>query len=418
MATSDNILTQVETYQESSLALLINQNPWIATANKKFNNFENYTGQLGSTVTFDKAPRFISNQSLVATFQGAEQRVQSLTVDQAENVAYSFTAQQFIFNVDEYMDKFGRAAINELGSRVGENIAENAVSNTYRTFNVPGPGSNVIQPINSYQQYAQALANYRNFGSPNAEAEVYVSDTTIPAVTGSGLQEFALNRNNEIANSWMLGKFSNAEFYSSNLLPIHTAGSAGNAGDVLTVDAIDPTGTLLTLSNASSDIDTYKDGDIITLATAGYDAGAVANSLFFLGFTGHQQTSQFVQVRVVGNVDSVAGVATVQVFPALIDDPTNANSNVNTSVVGAEARVCPSHRAGLIQSGQSLFVAMPQLPEETPFPTGNMVDTDSGASFRMYFGSLFGQNERGFVNDVIWGSTLVPEYAMRVAYPL
>lgn len=418
MATSDNILQQVITYQESSLALLINQNPWIATANKKFNNFDTFAGNLGDTVSFDLPPRFIANSTLVATFQGAEQRVQNLAVDQAENVAYSFSAQQFIFNVDEYMDKFGRAAINELGSRVGQNVAQNAVNNTYRTFNVPAQASNTITPINSYQQYAQALANFRNFGSPNAEAEVYVSDTTIPSVVGSGLNEFAVNRNNEIANSWMLGKFSNAEFYSSNLLPIHTAGTAGNAGDVLTVDAIDPTGTLLTLSGASSDIDTYKDGDIITLATAGYDAGAVANSLFFLGFTGHQQTSQFVQVRVVGNADSVAGVATVQVFPALIDDPTNANSNVNTSVVGAEARACPSHRAGLITAGKPLFVALPRLPEEVPFPTANATDPDSGASFRMYYGSKFAENERGFVNDVIWGSTLVPEYSMRIAYPL
>jgi hypothetical protein len=142
MATSDNILQQVITYQESSLALLINQNPWIATANKKFNNFDSFAGNLGDTVSFDLAPRFVANSTLVATFQGAEQREQNLTVDQAENVAYSFSAQQFIFNVDEYMDKFGRAAINELGSRVGQSVAQNAIDNTYRTFNVPAPTSN------------------------------------------------------------------------------------------------------------------------------------------------------------------------------------------------------------------------------------------------------------------------------------
>jgi hypothetical protein len=418
MATTDNILQQVITYQESSLALLINQNPWIATANKKFNNFDTFAGNLGDTVSFDLPPRFIANSTLVATFQGAEQRVQNLAVDQAENVAYSFSAQQFIFNVDEYMDKFGRAAINELGSRVGQNIAENAINNTYRTFNVPAPLSNDITPINSYQQYAQALANFRNFGSPNAEAEVYVSDVSIPGVVGSGLNEFALDRNNEIANSWMLGKFSNAEFYSSNLLPIHTAGSAGQLGDVLTVDSIDVTGTMVTLSGASSDVDTYKAGDIITFATAGYDAGTSANSLYFLGFTGHQQTAQFVQARVVADAVSAAGVATVQVFPALIQDPTDANSNINQALAGNEARALTSHRAGLITAGKPLFVAMPRLPEEVPFPTANATDPDSGASFRMYYGSKFAENERGFVNDVIWGSTLVPEYSMRIAYPL
>ena len=44
MAVPTNILEQVITYQESSLALLVNQNPWIATANKKFNNFDQFAG--------------------------------------------------------------------------------------------------------------------------------------------------------------------------------------------------------------------------------------------------------------------------------------------------------------------------------------------------------------------------------------
>jgi hypothetical protein len=61
---------------------------------------------------------------------------------------------------------------------------------------------------------------------------------------------------------------------------------------------------------------------------------------------------------------------------------------------------------------------MPRLPEEIPFPTANKSDPESGVSLRMYYGSLFGQNQRGFVNDVIWGKTLVPEYAMRLLFPL
>jgi hypothetical protein len=62
------------------------------------------------------------------------------------------------------------------------------------------------------------LANYRNYGAPNAKAKAYVDDVTIPSVVGSGLNQFATDRNNEIANSWMLGDFSNCEFMSSNLL--------------------------------------------------------------------------------------------------------------------------------------------------------------------------------------------------------
>jgi hypothetical protein len=80
--------------------------------------------------------------------------------------------------------------------------------------------------------------------------------------------------------------------------------------------------------------------------------------------------------------------------------------------------VLPSHRAGAIVGGNALFLAMPMLPEEVPFPTANKTDPDSGVSMRMYYGSLFGQNQRGFVHDAIWGSTLVDEYSMRLVFPL
>jgi len=412
MAVPNNILEQVITYQESSLALLVNQNPWIATSNKKFNNFDSFMGQLGSTVSFDLPPRFVTTPSLVASFQGSEQRVQNLTVDQELSVSYAFSAQQFIFNVDDYMDKFGRSAVAEMGAKIGGNIAQNAITHTYRAY---GDG---VTPINSYQQYAQALANYRNYGAPNAKAKAYVDDVTIPSVVGSGLNQFATDRNNEIANSWMLGDFSNCEFMSSNLLQVHNAGTVGNDGEVLTVDAIDPTGTILTLIGATPSTATLFEGDILNVKnTAG--AGGT-NTLKFLQFIGHQVSAQDVQVRVTADATADgAGVLTVSVFPALIDDLTDSNASVNQTVVGADdVTALPSHRAGLICAGDPLYLAMPMLPEMVPYPTASTNDPDTGAAMRMYYGSVFGENEYGFINDTIWGSTLVDEYAMRLVYPL
>jgi hypothetical protein len=61
---------------------------------------------------------------------------------------------------------------------------------------------------------------------------------------------------------------------------------------------------------------------------------------------------------------------------------------------------------------------MPKLPEEVPFPTANEHDADTGVSIRQYYGSLFGQNQRGMIHDAIWGSTLVDEMAIAVVFPL
>ena len=91
MAVPNNILQQVQTYQLSNLAYLQNLNCFVSTANTKFKNFVKMTANLGDKVTFDLPPRFTTAQSLVATFQSADQRVQNLTVDQAINISYAFT---------------------------------------------------------------------------------------------------------------------------------------------------------------------------------------------------------------------------------------------------------------------------------------------------------------------------------------
>jgi hypothetical protein len=61
---------------------------------------------------------------------------------------------------------------------------------------------------------------------------------------------------------------------------------------------------------------------------------------------------------------------------------------------------------------------MPQLPDQSPYVTGNAVDPDSGASFRHYYGTVFGQNQMGTIRDAIWGKTLVSDYALKLVFTL
>lgn len=406
-----NILQQVQTYQMSSLALLQNLSCFISTANTEFKDFEKLEANLGTTVTFDLPPRFTSNTSLVATFQGVQQRVQSLTVNNAFNVAYEFSNQEFIFNVEEYMDRFGKSAVAELGAVVEANVAQNCVTAPYRFF---GDG---INPINSYGQLASALAFYRNYGAPIDNTRAYLEDLSVPAIVNSGLNQFAMKRNDEIANSWWLGDFSNCSFYQSNLLPVHVAGTVGNSAQVLTVISIDVTGTILTLSGATpSDPNAILQFDKLQFQ----DGVSGQPNIRYLTFVGHQPSGNPVQVQATANAAAdVSGHVVVTITPALISTAGDINENITVPVAaGMQLKALPTHRSGAIIGGNSLFLAMPRLPEETPFPTAASSDPDTGVSMRMYYGSLFGQNQRGFVNDVIWGSTLVPEYSMSLIFPL
>lgn len=415
MAAPSSTLQAVQTYQASGLGYLQNLYCGIATANTKFKNFQNEVGQLGATVGFDRPVRYVAEDSLVANFQGTTQLVETLTVNQAASVAFSFTNQDYVFNAEKYVDDFNMSAVAELGAKVEANLWDSTIINqTYRTY-YSGITSNAIDPITSFTQLAASLAGYRNFGSPNGGVKCYLPDTAVPAIVGSGLSQFVMNRNEELANSWELGKFSNSDWYQSNLLPLHTAGSIGDDGETMTVVSINPAGTQLTLNGVTASTATLKEGDIIEFN----DNVTGHPNMRFLTYVGHKPCAQKVQVRVTADATADGtGEIVVDIFPALVSDLTSPNANINNAVAaGMELKCLPSHRAGVIIGGNALFLAMPKLPDEDPFPTASEYDPDSGVSLRVYRGSKFGENERGFVTDCIWGQTLVADYAMRIAFP-
>lgn len=414
MAVPSNILQQVQTYQRSNLAYLQNLNCFIATANTKFKDFNKLTANLGDTVSFDLPVRFTTGDSLVVTFQPAVQRVETLTVDRAKNVSYAFTAQQFIFNVEDYMEQFGKGATEELAAEIEADVAQVCVEAPYRFY------GNGVTPINSFGQLAEALALYRNYGAAKNDTKFYLSDIAQSAIVNSGLNQFAQRRNDEMANSWDVGDFDRAAFYVSNLLPVHTAGSVGQDGTVLTVvsvvkDANDAVVQIVFSGAGASDADAVKLHDKFQFS----DGVAGQTNMRFRTFIGHKVSQNPVQFRATADAGSTGGgQVTVDIYPPL-KAAAGQDQNINVEIAaGMQVTALPSHRAGLITAGNPLFLGMPMLPEEVPFPTGNETDEDTGVSMRQYYGSLFGQNQRGMIHDCIWGRKLIPEYSMSIIFPL
>ena len=409
-----NFLVQVQTYQRANVAYAQNLCPMIHETNKRFENFQNMTGNLGQTVTFDLQPRFTTTDSLVAQFQDAVQRVQSLTVDQQISVSYQFTAQEMIFNVEDYMKTFGRGATLNIGSKIESNVALNCATGPYRFY-----GDGVTQ-ISTPLQLAQALALFRNYGVPPNDTKGFLSDLAIPGIVNSGLSQFALNRNNEEALSWQLGDFSRCEWFESNLLPVHVAGTEGTQGSTLTVVSV--------TTNAS--------GAVTAITFSGTHAASDANSvlaydrfqfqngvagqpnLLFLTFNGQQVSGSPVQFKATTNAASTGGSQVTVTLDNPLQSASGEGQNINNSIVaGMQVKVLPTHRAGMIYSGDSFFLAMPRLPDQVPFPTANEIDKDTGAHIRQYFGTRFGQNEQGMIHDAIWGSTVIADNSMAVIFP-
>lgn len=429
-----NTLQQVQTYQRSGLALLQNLCCHIATANTRFKNFDKISANLGSTVTFDLPPRFTTSAGLVASWQSANQRVQSLVCDQSNNTSFSVTSQERIFNLEkgeeDYMKVFGKSAIAELGTQVEGNIAKNwdssvtsqltgAMNTDSGPYRFYGNGSTAMA---SFQQLASMLMYFKNYGAVSEGIKVYLPDTVVPSIVGSGLNQFAPRRNDEIANSWEIGSFGTplVDYYQSNLMPLHTSGNTGVDQDTLTVVSVnDPTGqsvTQITVSGATaSDADAVYAGDLFQFQ----DGVSGQTNLRYLTFIGYLPSANPVQFRVTADAASdSSGNVVLNIFPAL-NWAGGQDKNLNAPIsAGMQIKGLLSHRAGGVCGGDALFLAMPRLPEQDPYMTANEYDEETGVSMRLTYGSVFGQNQSGMIYDETHGSVLVPSYSMRMIVPL
>lgn len=439
MATNvpDNILRNVQTYQKAQLAIMLNEFVALNIANKKFLNFQEFEGQLGDTVTYDLAPRATTRGGLIISPRASTQRVESLTCCQAVNTSIAFTMQQLLFNVDDYMERFGEANCIELGGSIEEDVLRtidgsmrvndpenenfgqliNPRSGPYRFY---GDGT---MNINTFQQLAQACANFRDYGSAKFDYKAIIPLNAEPEICGSGQNMFTLNRNNETAESWEIGDFAKFRWTRSNLLPRHVAGTVGQSttgsDNILTlVSTNDPTGTNiteLTFSGApASDSNAIKQGDFFQFI----DGVSGQENLRFRTFTVHAVSSQPVQNQAIEDAESDgSGNVTIKLKFPLTSVP-NQNQNLNVPLQpGMKIKVMNSYRAGVLMSGNPLYLSMPRMQDMDPYSSVSTMDKNSGISMRNYWGNVFGQNQKNFVWDQIYGANFVGENGLCLLFP-
>jgi hypothetical protein len=313
------------------------------------------------------------------------------------------------------MDRFGKGAIEELGAVIESDIAGICETAPYRFY------GNGVTPVSSFNQLGQMLAFFRNFGSAKYDTKVYMSDIVIPDIIASGLNQFVPQGNEELRNSWELGAFNKAMWYTSNLLPEHISGSEGQAGVTLTVVSVvtnaDGGITAITFSgtSAASDADSIKAYDRFQFQ----DNVSGHPNIRFRTFVGHKPSACPVQFKAVSDASSTGGSQVTVTVDPVLQAAVGKNQNITQQIVaGMQVKVLPSHRVGMVQSGNQFYVAIPPLPDCDPFMTSVEQDPDTGVSLRMYTGAQFGQNLYGTVHDGIWGKTQVSDNAMAVIFPL
>jgi hypothetical protein len=441
MGSPINYLQQVQTYNsDAQLPGFLNQNCFISDiCNHDYTDFDKkIPANLGDTIGVALPMATVANAGLVVSAQPIRQNIAHLSVIGAANVAVAVTNQQRIFNMDKdgFWKATGKGMVSELGAKVEQAIAQHVNSSAtdmrpdVSTYGQPqylsGPTRFVdytTTGLLSYQALDQGMSDFISMGAPSDDHCVVLPTNYYSPIIGSGLSQFAPIRNDEIAQSWLVGEFGSprTKYYRSNYLPVHTAGYLGENDITLTVVSTnDPTGanvTAITFSGAGSHLGAVKAGDL------GYFLPAA--NINALTFYGHMPTNQPVQFRAIADADSSSNV-TVQIITnthtegqGLCSVAGNALQNISGPILaGMTAKFLPSHRCGLRVCGKAFYVAIPRLDDERPFDTSVDTDDETKVSLRMYYGAVFGQNQKWLVNDVIWGALLLSRYSQRICLPL
>ena len=416
MSIPTSALAAVQTFQASGLDYLQNINCLINTANTKFQNFESFNGQLGSTVGYSTPPQTRAVDSLVISdtdWQGIDQTVHQLTVDKEIAVPVKFSDQDYLFQAEHFIDDFHMASTAELSARMERRIWETTVaSNTYKSyFNIT---NNLVTPLTSYKEIAQLVSDFKSQGAPQGNYKIYLPNNVVPELVQESLNNFTLKRNEASANSWELGSWQGVDFYESNCIPQHDSGTIGNDGETMTIVSISADGKTITANGVTATTATLSQNDIVYFL----DVEGQPN-VRPLSFYGHFAVDDQVTRRVTtAAVADGTGQIVFSIDPPL-DSGNTATANINVDInAGMQLKAVPSHTTALLTSSNALFVAMPRLPDMSPFASHSQYDKDTGVSYRVSYGSFLGQGFQGFVVDGIYGASMAPDYVKRICLPV
>ena len=412
--TSQNNLIDVATYADRATPFLANTNPWLGASNSKYTGISGIPGQLGATALIKTPIQTTVTRSLKYNTQGWNQQYKSITIDSQYSDSIAVSTTQYIFNVEDFLQDTARPMISNIGTAIGSDASQLAVSNTYRFF-----GSTSI-PFTSQNDLGRAVAAFRNYGAAPMGTKGFLYDNTVADIIAGQSNAFTPSLNDEYVNSWELGKFAQTDWMSTNIMATHIAGTEGNAGSTLTVvsttlDA-DNRVTAITFSGTDSatDADSIKKWDkLYFVPNATYPAP------YYKVYNGDVVSGNVVQMRAEADAAASGSQVTVNIYPPLSASNGAYPSNINTTIVpGMTVKVLASHKAGLLYSGDALYVAVPPLPDQDPFQSKVATDPDSGLSLMFSGGWLLGQAQYTFGYSCVAGYTLIDQMAMCLVQPL
>lgn len=449
----DNIFKAVETLQPLVVARALSKSALFSMGNRKYNDLQNLPGQLGATMTTQLPTKTVATDGLPVKNQAIKTRYAQITVDQALNASWAVTDPQRIFNLsqDGFEKEIGESMSTALAQtaevRCGLSLNGELPIVTYDSENNPiytgqkhtdsgatrffGDG---VTPVNTYYQLAQGISQFSEVGDAG-EHTLIVPSVLQATIVNTALSQFVLRRNEKIAVNWYVGEVGDTTIYSSDKLPVHISGVVGNTTTgyspevhgQLTIVSIDGTSqtsdrsfvTQITCTGSfGNTLDAIKLGDLCQVV----DVNSLGDPINMVATYGKNRTQQPVQFRVVADAASVSGTIVLQVTAGhdqLNGIPGDPEQYMTKPLApGMEIWVAPSHRGMYLITGDAFFIANPALPKQTPFPSENKTDSETGANFRLTYGSNINNSTEQFTCASIFYPYMIPSYGYKFLIPL
>ncbi len=459
---TENLLQAVATLNDAGLGLMSNISPLATLANKEFIDYQKIEGQLGSVVKVLKPPKAVAKPGLVSDLAtGIVQDYYTLEIGGydstgtpsnnedlnfydstgnicAYNAFFQVTSQQLIQNVPygdgiassdklNYISKVMGATTMEICSSIELSIGNRIAKDTYKFWCAGVDGNNNVMQINNYEQIVNAKVTMQSMGAQSDRFHVVLPVDVIPGMVAQNFTQFVPKRNDEQAIDWKIGEYANIGISISNLLPKHIAGDIANEGIKLTVVSVKKnaeggiTGFVCSGTGTSTSATALVKNDLGYITTKGFNSVTPS---------GHVDTGNTITFNVTNPGTPASGNIEFDISHVLYFDPNTSGGRMNITkeiVAGVTMKFVPNHKVGLLMnnlmgkanvSGSTpLYLAMPKMPPQEPYYSGVKTDPITKLSLKSYYGSPFGKEKRGFIQNAIWGSMLASDNVMRLIFP-
>ena len=365
-----------------------------------------------------------------------QQTVRDFSVDQQVGANTAITGLQKAIEIAQnptLLKKQVAQNARVMAERIEQRCGEIATENTFMAYyngDLPAAGNpGKLSEISTLSSVRHAYDNMSERGL-QGNVDVFLDHRSTRRIVSSQLAQFTPTMNDNSVQQWVAGLgVEGMDFFKSNLLHKHQAGTIGDANIELTLTNVSADGKTLTFdAGAANHTKTVAQNDIIEFVIQNIDGVENLHPLT-MGGTNAELASQKVQARVTADsAVNAAGSIVVQVvanhdkglFPRDAANGTeNGFANINRAFrTGAnpdKARIIPTHIVGVMSLKDSLYLAMADLPSLAPFESSTQ--TIDGVSLRM--GNVTNGDTRAcnYYIDGLYGIYWQPESTMRICLP-